>query len=87
MFTPPELLKNSTITVCSPLFCWWGVGGEPQTKFSKKGWGLARPQLSEGGCWEKGEQLFPGGGGVCNFYIKKKLKSEICNDKKLLSYF
>ena len=58
-----------------------GRGGvEPPTKFSKRG-GLTGPQLLEGGCWEKGGDLFQGG---CNCHIKNKLKSEIFNDKKSL---
>ena len=55
-------------------------GVEPPTKFSKRG-GLTGPQLLEGGCWEKGGDLFQGG---CNCHIKNKLKSEIFNDKKIL---
>ena len=41
-----------------------GEGVEPPTKFPKRG-GLTRPQLFEGGCWERGASLFSGwGGGV-----------------------
>ena len=49
-----------------------GGGGEPPTKFSKKG-GLTGPWLLEGG------DFFQVG---CNFHIKNKLKSEIFNEKK-----
>ena len=48
------------------------VGVEPPTKFSKRG-GLTRPQLLEGGCWERG-WLFSGG---LQFSHKNKIKSEI----------
>ena len=48
-----------------------GVGGA----------GLTRPQVLEGGCWERRGDFFQGG---CNFYIKNKLKSEIFNDKRSL---
>ena len=37
-----------------------GRGAEPPTKFSKMG-GLTGPQLLEGGCWERGGDLFQGG--------------------------
>ena len=36
------------------LFCW---GVEPPTKFSKRGTGS---QFLEGGCWERGDDLFEG---------------------------
>ena len=68
------------IIMCNPSprpFC-RGRGGEPPTKFSKKG-GLTGPQLLEGGCWEREGAFFQGG---CNFHINK-LKSEIFNDKKV----
>ena len=48
----------------------------------KKG-GLARPQLLDGGCWERGD-FFQREGG-CNSHIKNKLKSETFNDKKFIS--
>ena len=60
-----------------PLFA---RGVEPPTEFSKRGEGFTGPQLSEGGCWERGGDFFQGG---CNFH-KNKLKSEIFNDKKSL---
>ena len=41
--------------------------------------GLTGPQHLEGGCWERGCDLFHGG---WSFSIKNKLKSETCNDKK-----
>ena len=39
----------------------------------------SRPQFLEGDCWGKGVTLFT---GVCSFYIKNKLKSELFNNKK-----
>ena len=57
----------------------WG-GGEPPTKFSKRG-GLTGSQLLERGCWERGGEFFQRG---CNCHLKNKLKSEIFNDKKSL---
>ena len=60
-----------------PHFCWV----EPPTKFSKRG-SLTGPQFVEEGCWERGGNLFQGGGG-CSFYIKNKLKSETFHDKKV----
>ena len=59
-----------------------GAGGEPPTKFSKRGGvgELTGSQLWEGGCWKRGG----GREGGCNFYKKNKLKSEILNDKKSL---
>ena len=63
--------------MCTPL----SAGGvEPPTKFSKRGGRLTG--LLEGGCWERGGDFFQGEG--CNFHThtKKKLKSEIFNDKK-----
>ena len=55
-----------------PPFCRTGGGVAPPTKFSKKE-GLERPQLLEGGCWEKGGNFFLGeGGGGCNFRIKNE---------------
>ena len=56
-----------------------GCGVNPPTTFSKSG-GLTRPQLLEGGCWERGGDFFQEG---CDFHIKNKLKSEIFNDKKV----
>ena len=45
-----------------------GGGGEvePPIKFSKRR-GLDRTSILEGGCWERGGDLFQGG---CNFYVK-----------------
>ena len=40
-----------------------GGGVEPLTKFSKRG-DLTRPQLLEGGCWERGDDFFQGAGGL-----------------------
>ena len=40
-------------------FC-WGGGGEPLKKFKKRG-GLTGPQLLEGGCWERGDNVFQKG--------------------------
>ena len=55
-----------------PPFC-WGGGDEPPTKFSKRG-SSTRPQLLEGGCWERVGDFFQGG--------LQFLESEIFNDKK-----
>ena len=64
-----------------PPFCRGGGGGlSLQPNFQKGGGGLIGPQLSEGGCWERGGDFFQGG---CSFHIKNKLKSEIFNDKKV----
>ena len=46
--------------------------------------GLGRISIFRGGCWERGDDFFPGGGG-CSFYIKTKLKSEISNYKKFIN--
>ena len=43
---------------------------------------LTPPQFLEGGCWERGGALISGG---CSFWIKIKLKSGICNDKKFIN--
>ena len=73
--------------------CWFEVqpllsaGVEPLTEFSKMGVeDLTGPQFLEGVVWKEGVTFFRGGGvGSCNFYKKKKkLKSEIFNDKKSL---
>ena len=37
-----------------------GGGGEPLKKFKKRG-GLTGPQLLEGGCWERGDNVFQKG--------------------------
>ena len=42
---------------------------------------MTRPQLLEGVAGKEGVTFFR---RVCNFYVKKKLKSEIFNDKKSL---
>ena len=44
--------------------------------------GVGRISVFRGDCLERGGSLFEGGGGVCSFYIKNKLKSEIFKDKK-----
>ena len=64
-------------------FCWEEGGGgfEPPTKFSKRG-GLTETQLLEGGCWERVGDFFQG--GLQFSQKKKKLKSDIFNDKKSL---
>ena len=54
-------------------------GGEPPTKFSKRG-GLTEPQLLEGVTGKEEGDFFQWVG--CNRHIKNKLKSEIFNDKK-----
>ena len=69
-----------------PPFCWgkgwWEGGFEPASKFSKRGGDLTGSQFLEGGCCERGGDLFQGG---CSFYIKNKLIeiSEIFNEKYL----
>ena len=72
----------------SPLFLLGGDGEgggglNLQPNFQKgrrEGGGLTGPQLSDGGCRERGTDFFQGG---CNVHIKK-LKSEIFNNKKSL---
>ena len=51
-------------SVHHPLSAGWG--GEPPTKFSKRGGDLTEPQLLEGICWEtRGiDFIWVGGGGV-----------------------
>ena len=66
-----SLFSNKVPIVCTP----------PPTKFSKSG-GLTGLPLLEGRYWERGGDIFQGGG--CTFYIKNKLKSEVFNDKKSL---
>ena len=41
---------------------------------------LDRISFLEEGCWERGGVTFSVGG--CSIYVKRKLKSEIFNDKK-----
>ena len=73
--------------------CWFEVqpllsaGVEPLTEFSKMGVeDLTGPQFLEGVVWKEGVTFFRGGEGwgVAIFTKKKKLKSEIFNDKKSL---
>ena len=71
----PTLALEAIVCTPHPLSARGEGGFGPPTKFSKSG-GLARPQLLEGGCWERGGWLFLVGGG-CNFHIKNKLKFEI----------
>ena len=53
-----------------------GLNLQPNFQKKKGGRGFTGPQLSEVGCWERGQWLLWGGGGRgCNFHIKK-LKSE-----------
>ena len=66
------------IKVCSPPFS-AGAGGWTSYQIFKKE-GLTGPVL-EGGSWERGGWSFTQG---LQFYIKKKLRSEIFNDKKSL---
>ena len=60
--------------------------GKPPIKLSKReggrGWeaGVKGSQFLEGGCWERGAELFLGG---LHFLHKNKLKSEIFNYKSL----
>ena len=70
--------------VCTPLFAggWGGGGVEPLTK----GGGLTWSQFLEGDAGKEGVTFFRGEGGRgCSFYIKNKLKSQMCNDRKSLS--
>ena len=73
--------------------CWFEVqpllsaGVEPLTEFSKMGVeDLTGPQFLEGVVWKEGVTFFRGGrGGELQFLQKKKkIKSEIFNDKKSL---
>ena len=66
-----------------PHFCMvveGGRGGEPPTKFSKRG-GLDRVTNFRS-CWQSGGDFSRGEG--CNFHIESKWKSEILNDQKCL---
>ena len=63
--------------MCTTSSC-WGEGLNLQPNF-QKGRGLAGPQLLEGFAEKEGVTFL----GGCNFR-KKKLKSEIFNDKKSL---
>ena len=76
MVSTKIMLKLFYDIMCTtpPLF----TGGWMSCQIFKKGV-LTGPQFLEGGCWEKGGNLFQEG---CSFYIKNKLKSEIFNDKK-----
>ena len=74
---------NTTTTQRAPTFLQGGLSLQPNfQKGGRKGGGLERPQLLEGGCWERVGDFFKG--GRCNFHIKNKLKSEIFNEKKSL---
>ena len=75
-------LENDYIVCTLPPAFLQGRGVEFPTKFSKRGGGLAGPQLLEGGCWERGGVT--SGLADCNCHIKNKLKSEIFKDKKSL---
>ena len=57
--------------------------GKPPIKLSKRGAeaGVKGSKFLEGGCWERGAELFLGG---LHFLHKNKLKSEIFNYKKSL---
>ena len=63
-------------------------GVEPPTKLSKKkrggGRGLTGSQFLEGCCWERRGDIF-GGRGVAVVTKKKKIKSEIFNNKKIIN--
>ena len=52
------LMIPKSHSVHPPPFC---RGVEPPTKFSKMV-GLTGPQPFEGGCWERGDDFFQGGG-------------------------
>ena len=68
-------------TVCTPLppipslFSREKGGGLSLQTIFQKGWGYDRISIFRGSCWER---------GGCSFYIKNKLKSEICNNRKFL---
>ena len=59
-----------------------GRGGEPPTKFSKRGGGLTGPQFLEGVAGKEGMTFFGREGGY-NFSTKNKLKLGIFNNKKV----
>ena len=56
-----------------------GGGGGMAGPNVQKGGSLAWPPFLEGGCWERGGDVFQGG---CNFLTKNNLKSGMFNDKK-----
>ena len=68
----------------SIVFTLLSAGGvEPPTKFSKgEGGRLDKTLTFRGSSWERGGTFFR---GVCNFYIKNKVKSEIFNNKKFIN--
>ena len=71
------------IIVCTLPVSASGVGGgvaEPPAKILKRKGVLKGSQILEMSCWEGGGDLFQRG---CSFYIKSKLKSEICMSKKV----
>ena len=65
------------IIVCTPSFCWVDLNLLPN--FQKKGGDQQDLSFQRGVAGKEGGNFFQ---GVCNFYIKNKLKSEIFNNKK-----
>ena len=64
--------------------CPLSAGGKVEipTKFSKRrGGGLGRTSTFREGCWERGDDFFHSGDAI---FTRKKLKSEIFNNKKSL---
>ena len=53
-----------------------------QPNFQKRGEGLTRHQILNGGCRERGGEFFRGGGRVQ--FSQNKFKSEIFNDRESL---
>ena len=76
VFSPAQILLIEETSAMSPQYACPPPFLLP---FYKRG-SLARPQLLDGGCWERGGDFFQGG---CNFHIKNILKSEIFNNKKI----
>ena len=60
--------------VCTPSFCWGGVGVEPPTKFFLKRGCLTRSPFFEGVVFKEGGDFF--------IWEVQLLKYEIFNDKK-----
>ena len=59
------------------------AGGKVEipTKFLKREGGLGRTSIFREGCWERGDDFFHSGDAI---FTRKKLKSEIFNNKKSL---
>ena len=72
--------QKQTHSVHPPFLLGGGLNLLPN--FQNEGGGLTGPSFLEGVGGKEGV-TFLRGGGVCNFYITNKLKSEIFNDKKV----